>query len=80
MWALAVHGDMLFSGSSDETIKVWDTRTAQAFRVKRTLHGHRGPAPVLLRHDQDGFAVSIGVRRLATIGDDGQAGGGMLAG
>lgn len=40
VWALAAHGDLLFSGSSDETIKVWDT--ARSFTCKHTLREHRG--------------------------------------
>lgn len=51
VWALAVHGDLLFSGSSDETIKVWDTRTSSTFRVKRTLEGHRGIVHALATYD-----------------------------
>jgi E3 ubiquitin-protein ligase TRAF7 len=51
VWALAVHGDMLFSGSSDETIKVWDTRTSSTFRVKQTLEGHRGIVHALATYD-----------------------------
>eukprot|EP00042_Codosiga_hollandica_P034369 m.240002 g.240002 ORF g.240002 m.240002 type:complete len:684 (+) comp54393_c0_seq6:154-2205(+) len=40
VWALAVHGDLVFSGSSDETIKVWNVSTN--FSCQRTLNDHRG--------------------------------------
>eukprot|EP01137_Pigoraptor_chileana_P007025 Opistho-2@52011 len=37
VWALAVDGDYLYSGSSDTTIKVWDHTS---FKCKATLEGH----------------------------------------
>uniref|UniRef100_UPI00358EDF87 E3 ubiquitin-protein ligase TRAF7-like isoform X1 n=2 Tax=Myxine glutinosa TaxID=7769 RepID=UPI00358EDF87 len=42
VWCLCVHlaGDLLFSGSSDKTIKVWDTCTT--YKCQRTLDGHDG--------------------------------------
>eukprot|EP00047_Mylnosiga_fluctuans_P004167 m.233044 g.233044 ORF g.233044 m.233044 type:complete len:697 (+) comp12450_c0_seq1:87-2177(+) len=49
VWALAVHGDLLFSGSSDETIKVWDTATS--FKCKKTLNAHRGIVHTLCVHN-----------------------------
>jgi len=38
IWALLIHGDYLYSGSSDLTIKVWDTTIT--FRCEATLQGH----------------------------------------
>uniref|UniRef100_A0A4W3HPF4 E3 ubiquitin-protein ligase TRAF7 n=1 Tax=Callorhinchus milii TaxID=7868 RepID=A0A4W3HPF4_CALMI len=42
VWCLCVHstGDLLFSGSSDKTIKVWDTCTT--YKCQKTLEGHDG--------------------------------------
>lgn len=40
VWCLCVHQDYLFSGSSDKTIKVWDTSTN--FTCIKTLEGHNG--------------------------------------
>ncbi|XP_013417562.1 E3 ubiquitin-protein ligase TRAF7-like [Lingula anatina] len=40
VWCLTVHGDYLFSGSSDKTIKVWDTATN--YKCLKTLEGHTG--------------------------------------
>ena len=42
VWALAVYGDILFSGSSDESIKVWETRSHSGFKCKKTLNQHQG--------------------------------------
>jgi E3 ubiquitin-protein ligase TRAF7 len=39
VWALCIAGDMLFSASSDNTIKVWDTTS---FKCMNTLTGHDG--------------------------------------
>lgn len=39
VWALCIAGDMLFSASSDNTIKVWDTAS---FKCLNTLTGHDG--------------------------------------
>ncbi|XP_064406135.1 E3 ubiquitin-protein ligase TRAF7-like [Halichondria panicea] len=39
VWALCVSGDKLFSASSDNTIKVWDTTS---FKCLNTLTGHDG--------------------------------------
>uniref|UniRef100_A0A8C9SX86 TNF receptor-associated factor 7 n=1 Tax=Scleropages formosus TaxID=113540 RepID=A0A8C9SX86_SCLFO len=40
VWCLCVYstGDLLFSGSSDKTIKVWDTCTT--YKCQKTLEGH----------------------------------------
>ena len=38
IWALLIHGDYLYSGSTDLTIKVWDTTIT--FRCEATLQGH----------------------------------------
>lgn len=40
VWCLFVHGDLLFSGSSDKNIKVWDT--ANNYKCQKTLEGHDG--------------------------------------
>ena len=42
MWALAVYNDLLFSGSSDAAIKVWETRAATGFKCKKTMRRHDG--------------------------------------
>lgn len=39
VWALCVSGDKLFSASSDNTIKVWDTTS---FKCLNTMTGHDG--------------------------------------
>lgn len=51
VWALAVHGNVIFSGSSDETVKVWDTRSTASFKVKKTLQNHRGIVHALCTHN-----------------------------
>eukprot|EP00051_Salpingoeca_urceolata_P027745 m.483093 g.483093 ORF g.483093 m.483093 type:complete len:741 (-) comp22779_c0_seq1:113-2335(-) len=56
VWALAVAGDLLFSGSSDETIKVWDTSTS--FKCKRTLQAHRGIVHALCTHNHKLYSGS----------------------
>lgn len=40
VWCMLVHGDYLFSGSSDKTIKVWDTSTN--YKCLKTLEEHTG--------------------------------------
>ncbi|KAK2142968.1 hypothetical protein LSH36_891g01006 [Paralvinella palmiformis] len=40
VWCLCVYGDYLFSGSSDQTIKVWNTTTN--YICVKTLEGHGG--------------------------------------
>ncbi|CAH1794412.1 unnamed protein product [Owenia fusiformis] len=40
VWCLCVHGDFLLSGSSDKTVKVWDTTTN--YKCIKTLDGHNG--------------------------------------
>lgn len=40
VWCLCVYQDYLFSGSSDKTIKVWDT--ASSYRCLKTMEGHQG--------------------------------------
>ncbi|KJE94942.1 tnf receptor-associated factor 7 [Capsaspora owczarzaki ATCC 30864] len=50
VWALVVYKDLLFSGSSDETIKVW---SATEFKCKNTLTGdkaHKGIVHALCIH------------------------------
>eukprot|EP01147_Barroeca_monosierra_P007295 gene7295-495_t len=56
VWGLAAHGDLLFSGSSDETVKVWDT--ASNFSCKRTLSDHRGMIHCLVVHGHKLFSGS----------------------
>eukprot|EP00039_Didymoeca_costata_P029354 m.24312 g.24312 ORF g.24312 m.24312 type:complete len:699 (-) comp7595_c0_seq1:214-2310(-) len=52
VWALAVHNDLLFSGSSDETIKVWETRSSAHFKCRQTLNDHAGIVHSLATHNQ----------------------------
>ena len=40
VWALIVHGDKLYSGSGDASIKVWDCMVT--FKNLETLQGHSG--------------------------------------
>lgn len=40
VWCLCVFGDYLFSGSSDKSIKVWDT--GSTYKCMKTLEGHSG--------------------------------------
>ncbi|XP_064628306.1 E3 ubiquitin-protein ligase TRAF7-like [Lineus longissimus] len=40
VWCLCVHGDYLFSGSSDKTIKTWDL--SANYKCLRTMEGHTG--------------------------------------
>ncbi|KAL5257600.1 hypothetical protein ACHWQZ_G012503 [Mnemiopsis leidyi] len=40
IWSMASSGDLLFSGSSDHTIKIWDTLAN--FTCLKTLQGHEG--------------------------------------
>ncbi|XP_074660670.1 E3 ubiquitin-protein ligase TRAF7-like [Tubulanus polymorphus] len=40
VWCLSVHGDFLFSGSSDKTIKAWDLSTT--YKCLKTMEGHNG--------------------------------------
>uniref|UniRef100_A0AAU6MX40 Tumor necrosis factor receptor-related factor 7 n=1 Tax=Argopecten irradians TaxID=31199 RepID=A0AAU6MX40_ARGIR len=40
VWCLCVNNDFLFSGSSDKTIKVWDT--GNNYKCLKTLEGHTG--------------------------------------
>ncbi|XP_071963692.1 E3 ubiquitin-protein ligase TRAF7-like isoform X1 [Antedon mediterranea] len=48
VWCLCVHGDYLFSGSSDKTIKVWDTRPS--YTCHKTMEGHTGIVLALCTH------------------------------
>ncbi|CAD5123430.1 DgyrCDS11780 [Dimorphilus gyrociliatus] len=41
VWCLYVHQELLFSGSSDKTIKVWDTSVIN-YKCISTLAGHEG--------------------------------------
>ncbi|XP_001640067.2 E3 ubiquitin-protein ligase TRAF7 [Nematostella vectensis] len=56
VWALCVHGELLFSGSSDKTIKVWDTLTT--YKCVKTLEGHTGIVLALCTHDKKLFSGS----------------------
>ncbi|XP_048759557.1 uncharacterized protein LOC125669151 [Ostrea edulis] len=40
VWCLTEYGEFLFSGSSDKTIKVWDT--GNNYRCLKTMEGHTG--------------------------------------
>lgn len=42
VWALALKGDIIFSGSSDLTIKAWDCGNQNKQVVVQTLTGHEG--------------------------------------
>uniref|UniRef100_A0A8C4SCT4 TNF receptor-associated factor 7 n=1 Tax=Erpetoichthys calabaricus TaxID=27687 RepID=A0A8C4SCT4_ERPCA len=59
VWCLCVYstGDLLFSGSSDKTIKVWDTCTT--YKCQKTLEGHDGI--VLCAHVKHGSLKAIKV-------------------
>ncbi|XP_062507470.1 E3 ubiquitin-protein ligase TRAF7-like [Corticium candelabrum] len=48
VWTLCVYGELLFSGSSDKTIKVWDIQTT--YKCMRTLEGHSGIVLALCVH------------------------------
>lgn len=48
VWCLCVFGDLLFSGSSDKTIKAWDTCTN--YTCQKTLEGHNGIVLALCTH------------------------------
>ncbi|XP_041473085.1 E3 ubiquitin-protein ligase TRAF7-like [Lytechinus variegatus] len=48
VWCLCVYGDLLFSGSSDKTIKAWDTCTN--YTCQKTLEGHNGIVLALCTH------------------------------
>lgn len=56
-------GIYLLSNSFDETIKIWDTRSAKANRLVKTLSGHsQGSEKGLLRADwsRDGLYIACG--------------------
>ncbi|XP_019850390.1 PREDICTED: E3 ubiquitin-protein ligase TRAF7-like [Amphimedon queenslandica] len=55
VWALCVINDLLFSGSSDNTIKVWDA--AIGFKCIKTLTGHDGIV-LALRQFGDNYMYS----------------------
>ncbi|XP_065065622.1 E3 ubiquitin-protein ligase TRAF7-like isoform X3 [Rhopilema esculentum] len=48
VWCLSVFGYYLFSGSSDNTIKVWDTRSN--YKCIKTLNDHTGMILALCAH------------------------------
>ncbi|KAK3737770.1 hypothetical protein QZH41_012207, partial [Actinostola sp. cb2023] len=56
VWALCVYGDLLFSGSSDKSIKVWDTLTT--YKCVKTLEGHTGIVLALRTHEKMLFSGS----------------------
>ncbi|XP_020916400.1 E3 ubiquitin-protein ligase TRAF7 isoform X2 [Exaiptasia diaphana] len=56
VWALCVYGDLLFSGSSDKSIKVWDTLTT--YKCVKTLEGHAGIVLALRTHEKMLFSGS----------------------
>jgi len=49
IWSMASSGDLLFSGSSDHTIKIWDTLAN--FTCLKTLQGHEGMVLALCVHN-----------------------------
>ncbi|PIK61721.1 putative E3 ubiquitin-protein ligase [Apostichopus japonicus] len=56
VWCLCVSGDQLFSGSTDKTIKVWDTCTN--YTCQKTLEGHEGIVLTLCVHGNSIFSGS----------------------
>lgn len=56
VWTLCTNGDWLFSGSSDKTIKVWDTLTT--YKCVKTLEGHSGIVLALCTHDKKLYSGS----------------------
>jgi E3 ubiquitin-protein ligase TRAF7 len=57
VWCLVVNAEqkVLVSGSSDQTVKVWDIAT---FKVKRTFHGHEGIVHAVASHGRLIFSGS----------------------
>ncbi|XP_065899711.1 E3 ubiquitin-protein ligase TRAF7-like [Dysidea avara] len=56
IWALVLAGEFLFSGSSDNTIKVWDV--AQSFKCVKTLTGHESTVLALCNHGDNMYSGS----------------------
>ncbi|CAK8697866.1 E3 ubiquitin-protein ligase TRAF7-like isoform X2 [Clavelina lepadiformis] len=56
VWCLCVHGDYLFSGSSDKQIKVWDTATN--YKCQKTLEGHENIVLTLAAYGDKLFSGS----------------------
>lgn len=56
VWTLCSHGEWLFSGSSDKTIKVWDTLTT--YKCVKTLEGHSGIVLALCTHEKKLYSGS----------------------
>ena len=48
VWCLTVHGGKLYSGSQDNTVKVWDCSTN---KLIKTLTGHTRPVICFTIHD-----------------------------
>lgn len=69
VWALCMCGEQLFSGSSDNTIKVWDL--SATYTGPKTLTGHSGIVLALLLHGDILFSGSsdstIGVWKIKTL-------------
>ncbi|XP_041363927.1 E3 ubiquitin-protein ligase TRAF7-like [Gigantopelta aegis] len=56
VWCLCAMGDYLFSGSSDKTIKVWDT--GSSYICVKTLEAHSGIVLALCTHGNKLFSGS----------------------
>ncbi|XP_052771409.1 E3 ubiquitin-protein ligase TRAF7-like isoform X2 [Mya arenaria] len=56
VWCLCLFGDYLFSGSSDKTIKVWDT--GSTYRCLKTMEGHSGIVLALCTYGNKLFSGS----------------------
>ncbi|XP_050403849.1 E3 ubiquitin-protein ligase TRAF7 [Patella vulgata] len=56
VWCLCAMGDHLYSGSSDKTVKVWDT--SANFQCVKTLEGHTGIVLALCTHGKKLFSGS----------------------
>eukprot|EP00058_Branchiostoma_floridae_P009903 XP_002595391.1 hypothetical protein BRAFLDRAFT_69221 [Branchiostoma floridae] len=56
VWTLCVHGDLLFSGSSDKTIKVWDIPSLEHMK---TIQAHDNPVCTLVASNNLLFSGSL---------------------
>ncbi|CAC5419906.1 TRAF7 [Mytilus coruscus] len=56
VWCLCMSGDLLFSGSSDKTVKVWDT--GNNYKCLKTLEAHTGIVLALCTYGNKLFSGS----------------------